>query len=86
MSFTRLGILATYAIVKRLRISLQHNERRCTFNENVSVHEAKYICSAPIENLVRFQNRTAMLRRSGNGYPVLEPAAPFENGNYFTVS
>ena len=38
-----------------------------------------YICSAPIENLVLFWNRTTLLPSSGTGYPVLEPAAPFEH-------
>ena len=32
-----------------------------------------------IENLVRFRNRTMLLPSSGTGYPVLKPAASFEN-------
>ena len=46
--------------------------------ENDAQFDPIYICSAPIENLVRFWNRTTMLPGSGTGYPVLEPAAPFE--------
>ena len=37
------------------------------------------MCSTPIENFVSFRNRTALLPGSGTGYPVLEPAAQFEN-------
>ena len=44
-----------------------------------TVHVYIYIYSAPIKNLVQFRNGTTLLPSSGTGYPVLEPAAPFEN-------
>ena len=40
---------------------------------------AACVCSVPIKNFVQFQNRTDLIISSGTDYPVLEPAAPFEN-------